>query len=186
MRFKWLAMLFLMLCLFISSASSTLANQTSASETAIKAAIIFKLAKFVTWPDDAFENQSERITICFQESDPIGPAIQELSNQRLHGRLLETRLSDSVENPAQECQILIATHPSCFSPEDIKQLTTSPVLTISDHDAFGENSGIITLKLEDNRVQFFIDAEASELANLNIGAQLLQLAKNNSGPNKSP
>ena len=186
MRPKWLATLFLVLCLLVSSTSSAFANKTSASETAIKAAIIFKLAKFVTWPDNAFDNQSERITICFQESDPIGPAIQELSNQRLHGRLVETRLSGSVENPAQECQILIATHPSCFSPEEIQQLETSPVLTISDHDAFGEKGGIITLKLDDNRVQFFIDAGASELANLNIGAQLLQLAQNNSGPNNSP
>lgn len=184
-RVKRRAALTLALLLMANTMNVVQANDQAAGN-AVKAAIIFKLAKFVTWPDVAFESQSDRITICYQEADTIGPKIEELADQRLHGRRLETRLTETVENPAATCQILIATHTSNFSVDQIQTITTAPVLTIGDRAAFGGNDGVITLTIEDDRVKFFINLAASEQANLNIGAQLLQLAQNSSAPGSQP
>jgi len=50
-------------------------------------------------------------------------------------------------------------------------------LTIGDSDGFAEQGGIIGLELDQSRVSFAINVNASQQVGLGINAQLLQLAK---------
>ncbi len=149
-----------------------------ASEHAIKAAIIFKIAKFVSWPQDAFKDRSDSLSVCVQKDDPISPAISALGGKPIHGRVLSVKFLDEPELLSADCQILFLTN--THSEQQIALLTSiadQPILTISDTEQFIDRGGIISLEIAQNRVQFAINVEASETAGLNISAQLLQLAK---------
>jgi len=62
-------------------------------------------------------------------------------------------------------------------PELLRVVKGSPVLTVGDVDGFAEAGGMIGLINADNRVQFEINNEAAQRANLKISSQLLRLAR---------
>jgi len=149
-----------------------------ASEHAIKAAIIFKIAKFVSWPKTAFSSRSDPLAVCAQKDAPIAAALSELSGKPIHGRVLSVQFLDENQMQSASCQILFLT-----STRNEKQLalldsiSQRPILTIGEDEKFISRGGIIGLEINQNRVRFAINVEASEAAGLNISAQLLQLAK---------
>jgi len=62
-------------------------------------------------------------------------------------------------------------------PELLRAAAKAPVLTVGDSDGFAEGGGMIGLINADNRVQFEINNDAAQRANLKIGSQLLRLAR---------
>jgi len=154
------------------------AESPVASEYAVKAALVFKIAKFVTWPDQAFTGLSEPLSVCVPENNPIAPALSTLSGKPIHGRAFSVRYVSDNPIVSSDCQILLVTKTSNKRQTAfLKAISSQPVLTIVDNDQFGKQGGIIGLKVKQNRVQFEIDIAASENAGLDISAQLLQLAK---------
>jgi len=150
----------------------------SASEYAIKAAIIFKIAKFVSWPEQAFTGQNEPLTVCVQKDDPITTAMSELNGKSIHGRVFSVQQIDENTTNHDGCQILFLSNTHREQQLVLlSKATGQPVLTIGDNAQFISHGGIIGLNIEQNHVQFSINIAASETAGLDISAQLLQLAK---------
>ncbi|MAF84451.1 MAG: hypothetical protein CL797_10160 [Chromatiales bacterium] len=150
----------------------------SASEYAVKAAIIFKIAKFVSWPESAFSNLSEPLSICVQKDDPIADAMSALSGKSIQGRVFSVRYFDKSPVISDGCQILfLSTLQEAMQPDLLEAITNQPILTIGDNDQFTALGGIIGLEINSDRVQFTINIVASESAGLDISSQLLQLAK---------
>ena len=164
--------------LFASLPAHAIAEGTSASEYAVKAAIIFKIAKFVSWPEHTFSGQSEPLSVCIRKDDPIAAAISALNGKPIHGRSLSVRYFDDSLKISSDCQILFIsnTHPE-IQPALLDLVLGRPILTIGDSDQFIGQGGIIGLEIEQNRIRFAINIAASESAGLDISAQLLQLAK---------
>ena len=154
------------------------AEGAAASEHAVKAALIFKLAKFVSWPDSAYSGLSEPLSVCVQKSDPIVAALSTLSGKPIHGRAFSVRYFDNSPFISTDCQILFVSNVSSERPTALlNEISNQPVLTIIDNVNSAHQDGIIGLKIKQNRVQFEINIAASETAGLDISAQLLQLAK---------
>lgn len=152
------------------------AEGPAASEYAIKAALVFKIAKFVTWPEQAFTSLSEPLSVCVPENNPIAPALSSLSGKPIHGRAFSVRYVGEYPVISSDCQILLVTN-SKRQTAFLEAVANQPVLTIVDNDQFKGRNGIIGLGINQNRVQFEIDIAASQNAGLDISAQLLQLAK---------
>jgi hypothetical protein len=160
--------------------ASTLAfatDEKSASENAIKAAIIFKIAKFVTWPNDSFAGPRAPINVCLPATDPIGVAMDALTGMTVRGRPIEISRLSETDPVLGDCKILYlsktANGKRISMVSDVARL---PVLTIGDTDDFVDLGGIVTLEIQQSRVAFAINVGASERAGLDISAQLLQLA----------
>jgi len=154
------------------------AEGTAASEYAIKAAIVFKIAKFVSWPDQAFSGLSKPLSVCVQENNPIAAALATLSGKPIHGRAFAVRYFDESPFLSSDCQILLVTNTSSKRQTALLEaISKQPVLTIVDNDHFINRGGIIGLDIQQNHVQFAINVTASKTAGLDISAQLLQLAK---------
>lgn len=170
--------------LFISLSAHAVADGTVGSEYAVKAAIIFKIAKFVSWPEHAFTSESEPIFVCVPKGDPMSVAISALNGKSVHGRVLSVRHFDNLPAPLAGCRIVFLSGQAGntrFALLDA--LADQPVLTISDDARFARHGGIVTLEIKKNRVQFAINVDASNNAGLSISAQLLQLAKITGGGN---
>jgi hypothetical protein len=162
----------------LAGTPGAIAGEAPASEYAVKAAIVHKIAKFVTWPKNDAQSGSRTLSICLPETDPIGPAIEALSGEVVQGRLIEVRRLNDIATPASECMILYMSRPSSAQFLNlIGHVADSPVLTIGDSKEFVRSGGIVLLEIKQEQIQFAINVGASQRAGLGISAQLLQLAK---------
>ena len=173
-RLTWPAYLCLVLLTGLPVAA---ADEQSASEHAVKAALIYKIAKFVSWPSTAFTTPGEPLSVCLPAMEPIGPALNALTGKTVRGRQIKIRRFDATEPIASDCKILFL---SQLAPGRraalVSGVADAPVLTIGDTEDFVDLGGIVTLKIRQNRIQFAINIDASNRAGLDISAQLLQLA----------
>jgi len=166
----------IVLTLFAAVTAAT-AGEQAASEYAVKAAIVYKIAKFVSWPEHAFPRDAGVLPICLPTGDPIGPAMDALTGMTVQGRTIEVRRFEDATAIANDCAILFLSESATLPrPSLVSNVAYSPVLTIGDSADFVDIGGIVTLEIQNNRVQFAINVGASERAGLGISAQLLQLA----------
>lgn len=144
----------------------------------MKAAIIFKIAKFVTWPESVFSANDEPLSVCVASDSPMAEAMSALQGRSVQGHPIAIRKLDQLDSIATDCQILYV-HEDGAKPARavLRNVSQAPVLTVGDGDAFAERGGIVALSIERNRVRFSINLKASENVGLGISAQLLQVAR---------
>lgn len=165
-------------CLLALFALPLSAGEQVASEYAVKAAIVYKIAKFVSWPDHALPADDNVLPICLPTADPIAPAMDALAGKMVQGKMIEVRRFQETSTLATDCAIVFLSQAATLRrPSLVSNIANAPVLTIGDSADFVDTGGIITLEIQNNRVQFAINVGASDRAGLDISAQLLQLAK---------
>ena len=151
------------------------ADESRPEEYRVKAAMLYKIAKFVSWPSQAFATPEAPLIFCVVGNDPFGNAVDDLKNQRVKGRSLRVRRLTEMESAAGLCHIVYLGQ-SVGLEAMLAGVASEPVLTVGDTKDFAKRGGVLELRLDTNRVRFQVNLDAMEQANLDIGAQLLQLA----------
>jgi hypothetical protein len=142
-------------------------------EYELKAALTYKLAKFVTWP--AERELKPEFELCVLGTHPFGSALDGIEKLTIKDRPIVVRAIEALDPAA--CDLLfIAESESESLPELLAALADSPVLTVSDMERFAKRGGIVELQSRDNRVGFEINVAAYRRAGLVVSSQLLQLA----------
>ena len=151
--------------------------ESSASEYAVKAAMIYKITKFVSWPEAAFIREDSPLNICMAEESPFAKAMNSLKGRKVKGHKVEIITFKEFSAVQAQCQVLIVSHKKARQVDAmIAGISDRPILTIGDSEGFAEQGGIIGLQQEQSRISFAINVAASERVGLKISAQLLQLA----------
>lgn len=152
-----------------------LSADTPLPEYQVKAAIVYKVAKFVDWPADAFISPSAPVVLCVAGDDPFGQYIDNLHGETIHGRPLIIRRSGINRKALGRCHIVFI---GDASEKDtvFESIADNPVLTIGDAKGFAEAGGMLGLSIDNNRVAFEVNLIAARGARLDISASLLQLA----------
>ena len=153
-----------------------LANTASAEvtkEDRVKAAIIFKLTKFISWPQ-----KKQSLTLCVVGSGSINTEIQKINRKFSMGRRLSVT-HKAPNAPLNKLCDLVYVHNSDSEEINlvISKLKDSPVLTISDSKQFAEKGGIIELYRTGSRIKFAINRNSVQQSKLSVSSQLLNLAK---------
>jgi len=146
------------------------------TESALKAAFIYNVAKFTNWPEET--PSSKVFTMCVLGDAAVGEALE----RTVKGRLLlgkeirVTRLNS--KGSVRECRLLYL---SGVTKEQIAQVVASvrgtPVLTIGDLAGFKELGGIVGFFFEDGQLRFTIGLESARKCGLLISAKLMTLAR---------
>ena len=82
------------------------AQQTKASESAVKATYLYNFSRFVQWPADAAPAKGDSFSICVLGEDPFGPVLDTiLSGETVSGK---TVVAKRVAKPqdALDCRVL--------------------------------------------------------------------------------
>lgn len=162
---------------------SVCAEESARSEYEVKAGIIYNVAKFVSWPvegqpdtDPNLPPQSP-VNFCILGDDPFGGLWDALGERRLKGRNINIqRLPNLTEQIG--CDVLyISGSEETRLKFILQQLSSRPVLSISDIHGFAKKGGGVELLQTGKRVQFNINNSAVKSAGLRISAKLLELAK---------
>ena len=145
------------------------------SEYKLKAALIYKLTRFVEWPPES--RQRTDFGICILGRDDFGSALDALESRYVHGLPIRIRRlvqSDAVDS---SCQILFVSESKRpFLHSILASLEGRPILTIGDLDGFAEKGGMIEFVRGRQRIAFRINLRQASRAGLNIAAPLLELS----------
>ncbi len=146
------------------------------AEQKLKVALIYKLTKFVEWPEKTAE-QSDSFGICLIGMDAFGPIIDVLKKRNVDGQPINIRRIDYTDKVDENCSLVYINVPDRAGLGSIiRKLQNRPILSISEHKEFIEMGGIVQLILSNNRMAFNINYDSSVKAGLSIAAPLLELA----------
>lgn len=171
---RWSAAVLACACLSLLFGGSPRA-QTGPSEYEVKATILYKAARFITWPDDAFEPGVDTISLCVLGPDPVARAISALDGQMLAGRRLVTRQLSEIVVAPRACHILFASR-ALGIEAGLARIRMLPVLTAGDFAGFAERGGMLGMKISENKVRFEVNLQALRTSGLDVSPQLLQLS----------
>lgn len=165
----------------LSLLSLSLFARGEPSEDQVKAAFVYNFAKFVEWPDTAFDNKDAPLLLCIVGKDKVGAALQLLEQREVQGRELHVSLLPNGSKDSFKgvrCHILfIAGSEVARQQEIVQQFLDAPVLTVADNLDFVKQGGMISLYVEEQRVQFAINQNATHNNGLKLSARMLQLAR---------
>lgn len=170
-------------------------NQPAIREYPIKAAFIYNFIKFTDWPEKKIADSNEPIILGIIGDDPFGDAFEPVKDKQVTGRKVlierfksfeEAEKSDTSNKielqrkieALRKCHLLFI----CSSEKDnlaeiIEALRGSSVLTVGEIPNFLVAGGIIKFLVEEDKIRFEINLDASDEAELKISSKLLRLAK---------
>ena len=147
------------------------------SEYAVKAAFLYKFAKFVSWPEDALPPDGP-LHLCVFGEDPFGDDLDRIvAGKRVGGHPIEVRRLREIGATASCHVVFLSPAAERRHRRVLAALAGRPVLTVGDVEGFAERGGIIGLRVEGGRIRIEINPAAASRAGLHIDAELLGLAR---------
>jgi uncharacterized protein DUF4154 len=165
-------------CLLHALAFNTLTGQEGpVDEYKLKAAVLYNLTYFVEWPGAASSRQAP-IVLCILGQDPLARSIASTIPKETGGDrpVLVRQLQSDKEFSG--CHILYVGSSERKSAAHIfASLSGSSTLTVGEMAQFAAQGGMIQFSLEDQRVRFDINLNATSRAGLKISSKLLALSQ---------
>ena len=144
----------------------------------IRAALVFKITKFVSWPDLG-PSAAEPLRFCSVGPSPVAEALA----SGVIGRSVGDRPAVFEMIPPDSPGALLRCHVVYFSgqlggsvDDILRSLRKHPILTVSDRADFARGGGAIALVRGNNRITFEINLASARAGGLQVGAPLLELA----------
>jgi hypothetical protein len=141
-------------------------------EYAVRAAYVFNLTKYVTWP-----RKRDRLVVGVFGDGSTGPILREVLDRKMSdGKTIYVVLHPS-ESELRDCDILYVTKPSPTELHSIlKRAAGQPVLTVGETDAFARAGGMVGLVRSGDQMQIQVNLESLKAAQLQMSSRLLRLA----------
>jgi YfiR/HmsC-like len=166
-----------MIVLAIAIPTALADSQAKVSDQEVKAALLFRVSKFIEWPAAAFSDTKAPFVMCIVGDESRVRAFQALKGKILNGRPVAVRRITGDMLDLGQCH-------AAFFPDDsdadvdyaFSKLRDAPVLTVGESEAFISRGGTLAFVTRDQRVQFTVHLAASKRAHLSVSSQLLQLA----------
>ena len=163
--------------------ASPAAAQTSTPEAALKVAFVYNFTKFAEWPASALAKGTGPLNICVLGKDTLGDAWKALENKNAQGHPIVIRRMEKLDE-SRGCHVVFVGADARSWVEIFKNAQNQNHLTVSDTESFMKSGGMIELFNGNNRIQFDINLEAAQHANVKISSQVLKLARTISGEKK--
>ena len=153
-------------------------NTTSAHaatpEYKLKAALLYKLTKFVEWPTG---DNGIAFHLCVLGEDVFGDALTPLAQRKVKQQPIKIsnfERSDAIED---HCHLLFVTDSKRpFLDSILAGIKRPGTLTISDIKDFATQGGMIEFTRGERKVGFKINLKAAKDAGLSVAAPLLELS----------
>lgn len=167
-----------LLCSSLCTLATMSAVQAAPSALAVKAALLFKLPRFVYLP---YLEDNAPLTLCILDSNPFGQALQTLAQTPVDGRTVQLHMPRSTSD-AQACNLAFlpdSANARNALPTRLQALAAYPMLTVSDIPGFAQAGGMVELADhpdDQGKVQIVINQSAAASQGIRFNAQLLRLA----------
>jgi hypothetical protein len=149
-----------------------LAWAQGADESAVRAAFVFNLTKYVEWP-----HPPQELIIGVNDDSSTAETLKKvLDGKNSDSRLIRVLLFPS-NAQLEECNILYLGH---SSPKKwravLDRVHNKSILTVGDSESFARDEGMVSLVTTGDHVQIQVNLVAVSEAHLKISSRLLNLA----------
>jgi len=154
------------------------AQEDSAGEYELKAAILYNLTRFVEWPPAAYSSPQAPTVLCILGRDPFGESLSSMVfKQNSNGRPVQIRHVRN-DKEAGGCHVLyISSSERKQVVQILSAVAGSNMLTVGEIGQFAARGGMVQFGLEDKEVHFDVNLDAALRAGLKISSRLLVLAR---------
>lgn len=144
----------------------------------VKAAFIYNLASFVTWPHQTGPSADGPFVIAVLCDEEIANNLQILTEgERIQGQPVLIRPCRSVAEIGI-CHILfVGASIAANTPQILQGLGGRSVLTVGDSRAFGRGRGMVNLVQRGRRIHLEINVRSARKAGLRFNSKLLRIAR---------
>ena len=162
---------------FLLYPSSLAAQQTKASESAVKATYLYNFSRFVQWPADAAAAKGDSFPICVFGEDPFGAVLDTIvAGESVNGKAVVARRVSKSQD-AVDCRVLyISASEESRLKEILADVDKAGLLTVSDIPQFSQRGGMIQFVLAGNKVRFEVNLTNAQTAGLTLSSDLLKVA----------
>jgi len=163
--------------LFFANSGPEVHGQTVYREYKLKAVFLYNFAKFVTWPDSAFENDQSPLVIGVLGEGPLNEALKFIEGKSAQNRTVIIKKFNT-ENDIDNCHILYLSSSQNVRMNQLLKngLSKRDILTVGSMKQFTQIGGVINFVSEKNKLKFEISRKSAERAHLTLSSQLLTLA----------
>lgn len=147
----------------------------SATDEQVRAAFLYQLAQFVTWPE---QKDRAPIQFCVLGNGGFAELLDSvLKGKTIREHALSVRKVDSLDQ-FSGCQVaFLALEKRKHLQDALARWGHSQVLVVGEAEGFTEMGGMVNLRIADGRVTIEINLNAARKAGLDIRSQLLQVAR---------
>ncbi|ATG90851.1 hypothetical protein MKLM6_2636 [Methylomonas koyamae] len=146
----------------------------TANEAAVKVAFLYNFFKFIEWPESASQS---KFNLCLVTPHDLGDNLLALEGKTVNGKPLAV-LQDVPAKDLKTCHLVFIGKSTANAGDIPRDLKGAPVVTVSDKPGFLQQNGTIGLVQDGNRLNFEVNLDNANAANVRISAQLLKLARN--------
>ncbi len=172
-RCQW----FYLFWLFTIIPIQVMASGTKSVEHKLKAALTYKVAKFVEWPGQVSAKSHNTFGICLLGEDYFGPVLDALQDHMVGGLPISIQRFSQSTSIDDSCQVVFVSRSKQVFLESIfKILRQRSILTIGDTKRFAERGGMIQFIYNNRHIGFKINLKSAKRTGLKIAAPLLEMA----------
>jgi len=160
------------------AAAPAIPPASAPSEYAVKAGFLYNFAKFVEWPQAAFDRLRAPLALCVFGADPFGGELDlAVRRKTAQGRPVVVRRLAGLGELAPCHVLFVGSAERERFAEVLDAVAGQSVLTVGEDDDFARAGGMISFVVRGTRVRFSIDVGATERAGLKLSSRLLDLAE---------
>jgi len=160
-----------------SLAPNVQAKDHLSREHLIKAAFLYRIAKFVEWPAEAFAGPHAPVIIGILSEEPLDAALNAIKDKSVKGREVVIKRFARIED-LQKCHILfISASKRKYLPQIFDALKGLHVLTVGEIKNFVESGGIVNFVTVKKKIGMEINIDTAKKAGLKISSMLLGVSK---------
>ena len=162
----------------LGGAGLALPQAPSATESAVKAAFLFKFAAFAEWPPGTFQRADQPLVIAVSGDDEVAGDLEQLASRAIEGRPVSVRrLPDTATATARGAHVLFLAARRESRLREALEAVAGPVLVVTEQaGALGWGS-IINFMPEGGRVRFGVSLASADARNIKLSARLLAVAQ---------
>jgi hypothetical protein len=146
-------------------------------EYQVKAAVICNLLPFVEWPVKTTPIRKSSLTLYVLGENPFGAHLEPYQGEIIRQKRLSIRFVRSLRDVQAGDILFISGSEKDRLSQILKQVGDSDILTIGDHEAFGQRGVMVNFYIIGHKIRFEINVDAVRRSGLKINPEILKLAK---------
>jgi len=146
-------------------------------EYTLKAAMLRKFVKLVSWPEEGQEDKQPLVVAVFG-LDPFGKRLEETFAKRKEDeRKVTIRRLTRLEDVDEAHVLFVPQREFARLDELLAATKQASVLLVGESEAFAARGGAINFYTEEDKLRFEINPEAAKRQRLKLSSDLLKLAR---------
>ena len=141
-------------------------------ERAVRAAFVFNLTKYVSWP-----GAHDRLVLGVIGEESIGPVLKQILDGKLSDGRRITVVMHPMDAELKECDLLYVAESAPAKIQSIlDRVGSRAVLTVGETDQFTRAGGMVGLVRSGDQIEIEVNRDALRIHQLEMSSRLLKLA----------